>query len=141
MGRKNGSKNVPFGKCRAIYDAVQLSVSHGAIARYYRMPRPTVSNIVKRWGARFGSGCSSRPRIGRPHKLGEANLRRLEIILVQKRFLPLLSITAIFNASGSVLVCARSVRRYAKLIGFRNRAAVRKPFIREANLVKRTEGL
>ena len=36
-------------------------------------------------------------------------------------------------------MCTCSVRRYAKLIGFRNRSAVRAPFIREENLVKRSE--
>ena len=75
----------------------------------------------------------------RPYRLGEADLGRLEGNLVQNCFLLLLSVTGLFIASGSVSVCALSVRSDTKLIGFWNRSAVRKPFIREANPVERTE--
>ncbi len=125
--------------CRLIYDATQMGVRPSAIAKYYNMPKSTVSNIIRRYESRFGDTALQQKRQGRPQKLDSEGLCRFEQIMVAHRFLPLRSITAIFNASGTVSLSARSVRRYSKLIGFRNSSAVRKPFIREANLMKRTE--
>ena len=136
MGKKLGSENVPQEQCNAIFGAVTMGVRVVDVAKYYNMPRSTVSNIVKRVGLRRGG--ASIGRRGRPNKLDFAALKRLELTLVSNRFLPLHTIAAIFNGNGSVTISVRRLRRYIRLVGFRNRSAVRKPFIREANLLKRT---
>ena len=65
-------------------------------------------------------------------------MERLELTLVSNRFLPLHTIAAIFNANGSVTISVRRLRRYIRLVGIRNQSAIRKQFIREANLLKRS---
>ena len=138
MPRKFGARSVPTDVCRAIYDAVMNGVRPCVLVRYYQMPRSTVSNIFKRYSTRFGVSGASIARRGRPKKLTTNDLIRLESILVHNRFLPLCTIKSLFNASGTVSVGMRTLRRYARIVGFRNCSAVRKPFIREANLAKRT---
>ena len=65
-------------------------------------------------------------------------LESLELILVLNRFLPLNTIAAIFNPNSTIFISPRRVCRYTHIIGFHNRVAVRKPFIREANLLRKT---
>ena len=71
-------------------------------------------------------------------KLDFTALKRLELTLANNLFLPLHTTYPIFNANGSVTTSLRRLQRYIRLVGFRNRSALRKPFIREANLLKRT---
>ncbi len=48
MPRKTGAKCVPTELCKTIYDMGSVGVHAGAIAKYYKMNRPTVSSIVRR---------------------------------------------------------------------------------------------
>ncbi len=136
MGRKKGSVNVSIELCNTISDAVTMGVTVTDVAKYNEMPQPTVSNIVKRVTLRR-TGILPKRR-GRRNKLDLIALKCLELILVQNRFLLLNTIAAIFNANSTISISPRRIRRYIHIIGFRNRAAIRKPFIREANLLRRT---
>ena len=78
MARKKGATNVPLAERKGIYAAVILSVRPIAVARYYSRPKSTVSTIMKRYGAVGGAFESGAARRGRPRKLNEVDLKRLE---------------------------------------------------------------
>ena len=137
MARKTGPRDIYPERCNAVYDAVCMSVSVKDVAKYFRMPRSTASNILRRISSRR-SEIMPKAR-GRPNKLNFVALSRLEKTLVENRFLPLGKIVAIFNSEGSVSITRRSLQKYVRIIGYRNGPAVRKPLIRDANLMKRTE--
>ena len=123
MGRKKGSGNVSAELCNAIHDAVIMGVSVTDVAKYYEMPQPTVSNIVKRVTLRR-NGIFPKRR-GRRNKLNCIALKRLELILVQNRFLPLTTIAAIFNANGSISISSRRLRRYITFLDF----VIKQPYV------------
>ncbi len=77
-------------------------------------------------------------RRGRRNKLDLIALNSLEPVLVRNRFRALNTIDFTFNPNSTISISPKQIRRYIHIIGFRNRVAVRKPFIREANLLKRT---
>ena len=137
MARKTGSCNISADRCNTVCDAVCMGVSVKDVAKYFQMPRSTASNILRRISSRR-SGIMPKA-CGRPNKLNFAALTRLEKTQVENRFLPLDKIVAIFNSEVSVSITRRSLQKYLRIIGYRNGAAVRKPFIRDANLMKRTE--
>ena len=136
MARKIGSRNISADRCNAVYDAVCMGVSVKEVTKYFQMPRSTASNIFRRISSRR-SGIMPKAR-GRPNKLNFVTLTRLEKTKVENRFLPLDKIVAIFNSEGSVSITRRILQKCVRIIGYRNGAAVRKPFIRDANLRKRT---
>lgn len=113
--------------CAAIFDAVIMGVRVGVVSKYFGVPQPTVSNIVKRVQIRR-EGYMPRLR-GRPNKLTLCDVKRLEVTLANHRFLPLHTIVAIFNANGHITISERRLRRYIRLIVFNNRAGAREPFI------------
>ena len=136
MGRPIGRRNVPEDKCKAIYDAICMGTTVTTVAKYYDMPKSRVSNIVRRLESR-AQGWIAKKR-GRREKPDSDSLKKLESIVIANRFTPLRKIAAIFNAQGTISISTRRSRRYIQNIGFKNRVAVRKPFICSANLVERT---
>ena len=47
-GEETGLEKVPQEQCNAIFDADTMGLRVVDIAKYYNMPRSTVSNMVKR---------------------------------------------------------------------------------------------
>ena len=137
MSRKTGSWNIPADKCNAVYDAVCMGVSVTHVAKYFEMPRSTASNIL-RWISLRRSGVMPKVRV-RSNKINSHDLKRLEATIINNRFLPLHKIATVFNSESSISRTRRTLQKYVKIVGFKNGAAVRKPFIRDANLIKRTE--
>ena len=113
-----------------------MGVTVTDVAECYEMLQPTVSNIVKRITLRRNGILPNRR--GRRNKLDLIAPKSLELILLQNRFLPLNTIAAIFNANSTISISPRGIRQYIHIIGFRNRAAINKPFIQEAKLLRRT---
>ncbi len=74
MARKKGAKQVPECPKKSILHISGAGMSHSAIARYFVMPRSTVSNIVNRSKQSFASQPKKR---GRKLKLSERRLRKL----------------------------------------------------------------
>ena len=72
-----------------------MGVKVSVVARYYRLLRSTVSNIVRR--AEICLSCTiAHLRRGRHRKLDSAALSRLELLLEKHRFSPMHRITAPF---------------------------------------------
>ena len=101
------------------------------------MPRSTASNIVRRISLRR-SGIMPKERWS-PNKINSHDLKRLETTITNNHYLPLHKIATIFDSEGPVSITHQTLQKCVKIIEFNNGAAVRKPFIRDANLMKRTE--
>ncbi len=74
MARKKGAKQVSECRKKSILHMIGSGMSHSAVARYFVMPRSTVSNIVKRSKQSLGLQPEKR---GRKLKLSERGLRKL----------------------------------------------------------------
>ena len=128
-----GSKRVSTTRCHSISDRFNLGVDKKRIAEYFKMPTSTVSNVIKRMET-----ATVRKRQGRPPKLDEQLLKKLEEFVNANRFLPLDKIASQFSAINEVNICKRTLSRYIKKLGIKSFKAAEKPFLREKNILKRT---
>ena len=126
MDRKTGSRNIPAGKCNAVYDAICTGASVKDVTKCLQIPRSTASNILRRTSL-HRSGIMQKSR--RPNKLNFYALTRLEQTLVNNRFLHLDKFVAVFNYEGSVSIARRSLQKYVRIIGYCNGSVVRKQFL------------
>ena len=108
------------------------------MAKYHNIPQPTISNIIRRIKANKIRTEVQKPKRGRPSKLDSLGIIRLEELLINNRFLPKHKILALFNENCSVNISMRTLQKFIAKIGFKAVVAIQKPYIRDANLVKRT---
>ena len=113
-----------------------MGVSICDVAKYYGMKNPTVSNILKRMSAPVLPS-NTKPRRGRPLKLNFFAIARLEILILENRFMPIRRLCALFYQQGTVQIGVTQLRKYIKNLKFASRVAVTKPFLRHANILKR----
>lgn len=129
----SGAKRVPLEQCRSIYDSSELGVHPNKIAKYHKLPVPTVYNIIRRM-----STSTVKKKQGRPPKLDEKLESQLEQFIDQNRFESLDKIAARFSSANGITISKSTLRRYYKNMGFHSRRAAEKPFLREKNVMKRT---
>ena len=94
-----------------------------SIATQLDIPRSTIEYVLKRY-RNFGT-VVTRKVIHRRCKVTEQGRRELEHILTQNRRIPLASIVKKMTEK----VCARTIRKEIKRIGFHSRVAAKKPFL------------
>jgi len=136
MAREFGCGNISVENVKGIYNAVQIDVKAGKVAKYYSVHRSTVYAILKRVKAKNNGEIVPKPR-GRPPKLSELDLKRLELCVMNNRFKPAHMIANIFNEGGSLSISTRRLGRYIHKLAFQNRKAVHKPYMRPHNILKR----
>ena len=93
MTREKGLKCVSPALFKTIYEMHCIGVRVTAIARYYKMSKSTVSNIIKRLRIN-----NVKKKMGRPWKLIERGMRLLKKYVTESCFESLHAITARFNA-------------------------------------------
>ena len=106
------------------------------VAKYYGMTRRTAAAVVRRVESRR-SGTVMRRR-GRPRKLTSELIQKLVQTLKANRFLPRDAIAALFKVQVDISVSTRTVPRCLHLLGYGSYSAAEKPYIRPANLIKRS---
>ena len=130
MGRAKGAKAVPKSKCKTIYDMYCVGVRIRDIAEYYRIPRSTVSCIVRR----YKQPKKTIVKQGRPKKLSVRGLRLFKKYVLENCFESLHVIVARFNSYTGLNLSERSGRRYMKHLKLDSYIAVQKPFVSKKNL-------
>ncbi len=118
MGRQVGAKQVTKGKRDMILGMVDIGVRQVDIAKYYGMPKSTISNIVK-------AGCIVRGEEtrGRNKRLSSRDIRRLLKVAYEQRFKPVHKITSAYNKFAPKPVSISTVGRTLKENGIRNYVA------------------
>ena len=106
-----------------------------AVAKFYSMPKSTVSTIVRRLRAQNSNSVIEKR--GRKPKLNARSLRILRKYILHGRFLPLYAITAQINEYTDFNVSVYTVRRYVHKLEFESFVAVPKPFLSAKNIVAR----
>ena len=123
MGRSPGSTNIGKERSDNIYDAWCMGVEVKDICTYFEMPQPTVSNVIRRAEER---------------QLNDDALQELQYIVMNNRFVTLERITEMFRTKTGIHITRRRLRRYIHELDIYSYSAVRKPFIWEANKIKRS---
>lgn len=136
MERKRGSLNLSPVTCKAIFDAYNMGFSVKDLVQYYKIPQSTISNVIRRRKARHGT--RNTVKHGRPGKLDDEALKQLEVVILANRFMTLERLCTVFCNVSGIGISSRRLRGYIHKLSFGNHSAVRKPFIREANKLKRS---
>jgi len=112
--------------------AVAAGAKVSAVARVYRMPCSTVSNILRRSKTVVPSIAK-----GNNPKLDADGLKMLENFVEKNRFLPVEKLGAKFYLHSDVKLTANTLRGYLHKLGFNARTAAQKPFLSEKNVARR----
>lgn len=115
MARKKGSKQFSGERKNEILYMTGLGVKQCEIAKYYLMPQPTVSNIIKR--GRFTRMKKNTDGRGRKIKLCNRGVRVLLQQDKQNSFKPMYSIKSTCNMFATEKLCSSSIRNYLKKYG------------------------
>ena len=105
-----------------------------SIAEHYKMKRPTVSNVIRRYK---NNTVGNKKKMGRKPKLSERGMRLLKKYVLQNCFEPLYVITARFNAATKLQLSINTTRRYIKKLKMYSYVAIQKPFLRKKNISAR----
>ena len=100
-------KQVPSERKHAIIDMARAGLTKSYIARFYVMPRSTVSSIVTRKQVND----SAVEKRGRKSKLSQRCIRRLIRCISSNRFKPLFVVASEFRTTSNEKLSVRSIRR------------------------------
>ena len=103
--------------------------SVSAIAKLLSMPRTTVSSILQK-SKTTGSPVVAETR-GRPGKLSDRHLRRLNRLIMTHRRAPLKKVYALFNKEVGLDLCKRTLDKYCRKLGFTRAPSTKKQVLNE----------
>ena len=113
---------------------VRAGLTQSYVARFYHIPRSTITTIV---GREKHSEKSIVKKKGRRLKLTSRCTRRLLRILHENRFKPLHVTAAQFRNQNGEEICMNTIRSYIKRQGFNGFIAVSKPYLSAKHIVAR----
>ena len=95
----SGCKRVSKERCFSIHDSYKLGVDQKSIAEYFKIPKSTIPNVIKRLDT-----VSVPNRIGRQRKLDDELLKNLEEFVARYCFMLLDMITTTFSTKENIQV-------------------------------------
>ena len=113
-----------------ILGMVKAGMTMSAVARTIKRPLSTVANILKK---NKTTGSVANKKSGRPHKATQRDLRHLQKIVREDRRVSCKVISQNWSQASRKTFSQRTTPRRLKDLGFRGRAARKKPFVSEIN--------
>ena len=126
-----GGRHLSIEKKGVIVGMSHSGMSQRSIATELGIPRSTIEYVLKRYW-NFGTVITHKV-IRQRCKVTERGRRELGRILTQNKHIPLASIIEKMTEK----VCARTLRKEIKCIGFHNSVATKKPFLSNKHKVVR----
>ena len=117
MSRATESRNVLEEKFKTIFEAICIGTTVTTFAKYYNMPKSTLSNIVRCLESRAEGWVPRKRR--RREKLNLDSQRQMKAFIIANVFIPLQKMAVILNARGTISRSIIRSRRYLKIIGFK----------------------